>query len=375
MRKRRYGQGSIYKNKNGSWSAAVSAGYDKRTGKRIRKKVVAGTKREAAEKLKELLQENKTAASDMMFADWMKAWYNNCRKERIRGNTARSYKDCINKLTTHLGKIPLKDLNTEALQNAVDMLAGRHYRTAQLLTVILRMALDRAIIDGLILLNPADGLILPQKPHKRGFIKPSKEDWDKLINADTSLYCWRMLMLTERITGLRRSEILGLHWENIKTNPDGTGTMNIKKALIIGEERSLEESDTKSEASTRQLPLPKPYMMELEAYHMEQMGRTLERCWKWNKENLVFTTNEGNAINPDTFSADFYRVRKRLGIEATFHMLRHDMATSMKETGLFDVKDIQGQLGHSSAKITLDTYTHTSENTRAKVGEWIASRL
>lgn len=45
--------------------------------------------------------------------------------------------------------------------------------------------------------------------------------------------------------------------------------------------------------------------------------------------------------------------------EATFHSLRHTFATRCIEAG-FDVKTLSEILGHSSVKITLDKYVHSS---------------
>ena len=64
-------------------------------------------------------------------------------------------------------------------------------------------------------------------------------------------------------------------------------------------------------------------------------------------------------------------MRKRLGIETTFHMLRHDLASRMKDSKKFDLKDIQEQLGHSTINVTMDIYTHLNEDSKAAVGRWM----
>ena len=45
--------------------------------------------------------------------------------------------------------------------------------------------------------------------------------------------------------------------------------------------------------------------------------------------------------------------------DANFHSLRHTFATRCIEAG-FDVKTLSEILGHSSVKITLDRYVHSS---------------
>ena len=56
-------------------------------------------------------------------------------------------------------------------------------------------------------------------------------------------------------------------------------------------------------------------------------------------------------------------------------MLRHDMASRMKGTHIFDLKDIQAQLGHSSIQITMDIYTHIDEEQNQKVSGWLESDM
>jgi integrase len=53
-------------------------------------------------------------------------------------------------------------------------------------------------------------------------------------------------------------------------------------------------------------------------------------------------------------------------------MLRHDMASRMKGTHMFDLKDIQAQLGHSSIQVTMDIYPPIDEEQNAKVSGWLA---
>lgn len=268
------------------------------------------------------------------------------------------------------------ELTRDHIQRVITSRFGRHHRTAKLFRTVIGMALAAAQRDGLIKDNPAQGAALPPKEPKREFVRPTPAQWAALMNAHTPLPCWRMIILTELMTGLRRSEILGLTWDDIRHTQDG-GEIRIRSALIVGKtvngRRPLIMAGTKSEAGQRTLPLPKSYMDELENYREKQL-RSMTGAGRWTAGPAVFTTKDGRAINPDTFSALYYRIRKKLGIGSTFHQLRHDMATSMKESGLFDFKDMQSQLGHSSIKVTMDIYTHPGAAARRKLGHWIAER-
>lgn len=62
----------------------------------------------------------------------------------------------------------------------------------------------------------------------------------------------------------------------------------------------------------------------------------------------------------------FKTVLKKCGIRnVKFHILRHTFATRCVENG-FEIKSLSEILGHSSIKITLDRYVHSSMDLKRK---------
>ena len=90
--------------------------------------------------------------------------------------------------------------------------------------------------------------------------------------------------------------------------------------------------------------------------------RLLEAEWlnKYEDHNLVIGNSNGSYKDPKYFS---YKIFKRLlaktGIppNVRFHDLRHTHATWLLEKGVHP-KVVAERLGHSSIRITLDTYSH-----------------
>ena len=65
-------------------------------------------------------------------------------------------------------------------------------------------------------------------------------------------------------------------------------------------------------------------------------------------------------VEPRTMQNRFKQYVSLCGIEdINFHSLRHTFATRCVESG-FDIKSLSEILGHSSVKITLDRYVHSS---------------
>ena len=381
-------EGSIYywKARN-RWVSCIRLGYNPQTGKEIRKKKYSRTQQEALAALEEL--KVKYAAVTSLEADtlsvqeWMEKWLLVYVAPRIRDNTLVGYRSVLKHIYAAVGNIKLSKLTEFDLQQFLWRDLGKHYRTAQMARMLLKSAMRRAIKCHLLNQSPAADLELPKKPPKRQFHKPSPEDWQALVDFQSSLYyCWRWIILTEFVTGTRMSELLALRWEDFSFQRDeqgkiAGGMVHIQHALYQADKkdpetgkRPLRLGSTKTQQGDRQLSLPADFCVELDHYRRQQLIQRM-KTQGWQETGFVFTRLDGQPINPSRFSNYYRYTRKRLGIATTFHMLRHDMASRMKSANIFDLKDIQSQLGHSSIKITMDIYTHMDLVAKTKVSNWL----
>jgi integrase len=78
----------------------------------------------------------------------------------------------------------------------------------------------------------------------------------------------------------------------------------------------------------------------------------------WQQHDLVFCTQQGGQLWPDTVRRRFYRLLKHLGLpQIHIHDLRHSASTLLRSMGV-DLKVIQGILGHSTLDMTANVYSH-----------------
>lgn len=80
----------------------------------------------------------------------------------------------------------------------------------------------------------------------------------------------------------------------------------------------------------------------------------------YQQYNWVLANAEGQPRSPNSFSAHQYKeILKEAGLSRSvrIHDLRHTHATWLLEAGI-NVKVVSERLGHSSCRITLDTYSH-----------------
>lgn len=385
-------EGSIYYMKSRKlWAACLRLGYD-RNGKALRKYKYAPTQQEALEALR-WLQERYTDAANleadkMTTGEWIEKWLSVYVVPRVRANTLNLYSCLLHKYAIpELGRIPLSKLTEFDIQGVIYGSLGKKYRAAAIFRILMKAMMRKAVKCRLLRYSPAAELELPRKPPKRKFCKPTPEDWKKLLEYKSSMfYFWRWLILTEYVTGARLSELLALRWEDIQLNKDSSGhltggTIHIQHALYTGMKTEKDQTiplylgGTKTAQGNRILSLPLYFCEELQHYRKVQLEHRM-LVPDWQDKGFVFTRFNGAPVKPNTLSNYFLRVRRKLGIGSTFHMLRHDMASRMKNSSYFDLKDIQTQLGHSSIKITMDIYTHIDDEAQqTKVSKWLENDI
>jgi len=99
----------------------------------------------------------------------------------------------------------------------------------------------------------------------------------------------------------------------------------------------------------------------LREYRQERKLLYLELGKQLTLDGLVFTSIEGNPLDPSVLSHDFARIVKRAGLDnVRFHDLRHTFASLMLLRGA-KPKVISEALGHASVAFTMDVYSHIIE--------------
>ena len=198
--KRPDGDGLVRKRSDGRWEGRIVVGH-KEDGKPKTKNVLAKTKAECRVKLEELKGKYAPPVTrckpDMPFGDWMDFWYQNYCKPQLRLNTQLGYEDRIYKhIIPEIGKIPLNQLTQSDLQQFYAKLkaSGRLIRVEQygpglsdrmvrVCHANCRSALQKAVEEGLIRINPAVGCKLPPKKSGEMNILTQEEMQRFLIQA------------------------------------------------------------------------------------------------------------------------------------------------------------------------------------------------
>lgn len=155
-------------------------------------------------------------------------------------------------------------------------------------------------------------------------------------------------------TGIRRSELLGLQWEDIDFE---RLTVRIRRA-VVQTRGEIVISNPKSKSSNRIFPISQEFADYL----------------KTIPNNGVYVLGiDDKPQSPSSFAHQFTKFMKRMSKEIDIpalspHELRHTYGTLLRENGV-DIYTIQKVLGHADINTTASLYVHNDiEVLRKKLG-------
>lgn len=281
--------------------------------------------------------------------DWLAV-----RSPSLAPSTIDGYQRSLkNHIAPSIGDVLLSDLSpSDVLRCLAPLCAAGHTRQAQLVRVLLRVALADAAAMGLIDHNPVD-VVRPPKHQKQCIAYWPPEVIHKFLTSQrfSPLYhVWLLALLC----GLRRGELLGLRWSDVDLR---AAQIHIKNQRMTISGTTIDKAP-KSAAGRRTLPIP------------PQLVEALRRARRGSKSLYICDLSPQQLRNALFHACDAAGV-PRLHI----HGLRHSMATAALEAGV-DVKVLQSILGHSHYSITADFYLHPSDSIRsAAIADLSASVL
>jgi len=220
-------RGTITKRGN-SYRIKVSLGKDPNTGKYTSYfETVKGNKKDAEKRLNEVINQrengNFVKPGKISVGDYLKQWLQDYAYTNLSPNTAEGYDSIINThLIPVLGSILLNQLRPEIIQRYIsDKLShGRtndngklSARTVRHHIVCLHTALQNAVKMGMLVRNPVDAITIPRAEHHEMRVMSESDIQSFLeIARNTEYYA---LFYTALFTGMRRSELLALRWQDV----------------------------------------------------------------------------------------------------------------------------------------------------------------
>ncbi|MFV0315729.1 MAG: tyrosine-type recombinase/integrase [Microthrixaceae bacterium] len=334
---------------------------------KLKRRTLTGKTRRAVQKKRKALEQaaeeqRSTAPERRTVGQYLTEWLEEVLPDTVAPSTLASYSDVVRLyINPSVGCIALVELTPRDVTGMLRALqrAGKSPNTQRLARSVLRRALRRAEAEGIVVRNAAAIADGPKVGTREGRTLTVEQARKLLVKADTEPLgaAWALAVTV----GLRRGEVLGLAWDDLKLDGD-LPTVTVRRALKRIPHEGLELSEVKTQGSRRTLRLPAPTVARLKRHReaQELEALVLGKAWPGGVlgADLVFRTPLGTPVDPDNFRRLTYELTEdAIGERWSPHELRHSAASLMLAQGV-PLKVISEVLGHSSIRITSDVYAH-----------------
>jgi integrase len=368
--------------KGDRWYAVVYEGLDPVTGRDKRSWHPAGTTREEAEKLAARLAAELNGRNDKVRSLTLGVYLTNTwlpgKKINLAESTWDGYRRKIERhILPAIGQLRIRRLRAHHLEALYDRMlhptdGSRPLapKTVFEVHLIIRGALNDAVTRRLVNRNVA---LVAHSPKLRSIPKVEPQAWNaQQLQAFLQAAAGHRLfpafwMLAA--TGMRRSELLGLRWDDVDFK---TSRVSVNRGLVaVGYE--LRESRGKTSNSRRAIDLDPTTIKVMKAWRDWQ--RAEQEAAGVESDGWVFTNSDGKPVHPHSISQTFERIANRAGVpRVRLHDVRHTHGTLLIKAGV-PVKVVSERLGHGNPAFTIDTYQHVLPGMQAEAARTIEKLL
>lgn len=280
-------------------------------------------------------------------------------RNRVKPSTYAKYRNIIlHYIIPHIGARYPQELTTLLMEQYVELLLregsvqsekGLSPKTVQNTLCVLRSIFSYIRKQPGSLMPEIE--VTPPRSQKRQICVLTMAQQEQLIRylqKDTDACKFGVLLAL--LTGMRIGEVCALQWKDISL-PDRV--IHVRATMQRLQLQDAEKKTTvcigapKSQNAARDIPMsPLAVQLCVQFMRAEPEAYILTGCQSY--------------MEPRSLQYRFARYIQQCGLgHVNFHALRHTFATRCIEVG-FEVKSLSEILGHSSVKVTLDRYVHSS---------------
>jgi integrase len=362
------------KRKDGRYQARIYLGTDT-DGKKQFKYIYASSPKELSKAEAEVRAKfdkgiDITTINDT-FSDWLRR-LKAVKEAELTENEYNTFVARASYFLPYLGDIPLKEINQQNIQPAINAVAKLNpstgkpsaKRTIQRYINAVSAVFEYAIQTRSADFNPCKYLVIPKgaEVSERRALTAEERKW--IENTPHRAQTAAMLMM---YSGLRRGEATALLWSDINLKEK---TITVNKSYDF-KTNSLKSPKTAS--GVRVVSIPDKLVAYLQSLEKRSIfvitsasGKMMsDTAWKrlWDSYLCDLDLKYGTSIE----KRNKFDPKGHVSTIQSFtpHCLRHTFCTIMYEAGI-DVLTAQEQMGHSDVKTTLAIYTHLDSQHKKK---------
>lgn len=311
------------------------------------------------------------------FEEMYELWFKVIYREDVKESTAVKTREMFdNHILKDLGQLRIQAITPAQCQEAVFKWSERITKAKAMKNYCKRI-FDYAITLDKIRHNPMDRVHVPKKKSdkKREVNFYTKEELKlflEYVKEDVNPR-WYPLFRLLAFSGMRKGEALALEWRDINLEDK---TVTINKTLSRGENNSLIIQSTKTSAGERTISLDDITLNILKEWRKKQRLDYLKLGINTNKPGqLLFSTYDNEFIQHSNITSFMNKIIKEHNLKRiTPHQLRHTHCSILFEAGAKPI-DVKERLGHSSIDVTMNIYTHVTEQSKEETANIFAQHV
>ena len=365
-KRRKKGAGSIMRKANGTYLGRIAiSGYEPFS-------CTGATKKEVERKLEEfkIRTLKKEVIPQKIFVNtYIEKWMETVKRPSLKAASfdrlERTYLTQIK--DSRVGRCQLGNITSMDVQGLINEKSRTlSYSSLKKIYELLNGCFEYAVICREMDFNPVRAVQMPKKENLNKKEKQmgvfSKEELTRIENVAAITYqsgevryrhTWFFLLLAN--TGLRAGEAIALRWDNIDLDK---GFIHVKQNASVVKCRDGKENKyqvvittVKTKPGNRIVPCNEKALQALRALQDYQKSHHIH-------SDYVDCNDKGELLSQQTLPKILKAILKAADVPyRSVHSFRHTFATNLIQAGV-DVKVVSQLLGHSSVKITYDTYVH-----------------
>lgn len=318
------------------------------------------------------LQENyknlKNLDCEMYLYDLLDRW-NNETSFDLKESTKITRTRIVKKLKKSFKNQKIRDIKKYDLQLEFNKLAkDLKISTLKVHFNYLKQALDYAVnIMEILNKNPCNNIEVKgnKKNDKRVYTEKEIETIiDFFKKRSDKLYYYIFIIGIN--TGMRKSEIIALKWENVDLEK---GIIKVVKGGYY-KNNKFYSSTPKTKTSKREIILNDFAINKLKELKESQDAYYLEFKEYIKNNGIVFQNSQGKYLSYSQVEYFSNLIKRIVNISSPWHSMRYTHITNLIERGA-NIKAVQYRAGHSNIQTTLNIYTKITDNLKESIKKFL----
>lgn len=304
-------------------------------------------------------------------------------KRGLKQNSTRAYGSAINRI--HSDPFGQRKIKNVKLSDAKEWFVSLHdeglkQNTIGVIQSVVRPAFEMAVDDDLIRKNPFKFKLSDVVPNdayiRNALTKVQQERYLQFIRdyGHDNYYDDIVILLG---TGLRVSELYGLTRSDIDFE---RRCIHVQRQLCRTADKPYFVAPPKTQSGFRSIPMTDTVYMAFKRV-VERRGVPSVEMMIGGCTGFLFLDKDGRpkvAMHLENYmrgmQKKYYKLYGKTLPNVTPHVLRHTFCTNAQQA-MLDVKSLQYLMGHSTASVTLDVYTHSDFESAERAFRKIAAAL